>query len=580
MQSHGDSHRQSASRPLYSGLEKATASGRRATMRYLARVSKRLGQMLLKNGDVRDEHLMQALKTQQKMGGLLGTILLQMGACTIQSVTRALLHQSPAVETTGAVQSVEADRSEIGLKLATCPRLTIAVLIGMDVFCLILAGIAGIVTRSLIDGGIDFHEYLKFLPVLGLFIASFAVWHLYPLVALSPVEELRRTTLAISAVCLAVVAATYFLHVDSAYSRLVVLVAWACAVLIVPLGRAMVRGLFARKAWWGHPVLVFGAGKTGRMLVRTLRKNPGLGLKPVALLDDNPDRHGTVEAVPVIGRLQLAPVIARDLRVQYALIAMPGVPHRRLLELIERYGSAFSHLHVIPDLFGFSSLGVPTKDFGGVLGLEVRQQLLLPLPCIVKRSMDVVFAISGGLCILPILAILALLIKLDSKGSAFYIQRRLGRDGEDFDAFKFRTMHGDGEKRLTELLNSSPELRKEYETYHKLKNDPRITRFGRFLRKYSLDELPQLWNVIKGEMSLVGPRPYLEREIPEMGDKRCIILRALPGMTGMWQVNGRNRALFSERLEMDVHYVRNWSPWLDIYLLARTFSVVISGSGN
>ena len=565
---------------MYSGFENAASSGRKATMRYLARVSKRLGHLLLKNGDVRDDHLMQALKTQKKVGGLLGTILLQMGACSIQSVTRALLHQSPAVAPRDLLPVSESTRSEIGLRLATRPKLTIFVLIASDLICLLLSVLAGVSLSALLDGDFNPHHYLKFVPLLGLFVASFAVWHLYPLVALSPVEELRRTSLAISAVCLVIVAATYLLHVEPGYSRAVLFGFWTISLFLVPLGRALMRGLFARKAWWGHPVLVFGAGKTGRMLVRTLQRHPGLGLKPVALLDDNPDRHGTVEAVPVIGRLQLAPVVARELNVQYALIAMPGVPHRRLLELIERYGSAFSHLHVIPDLFGFSSLGVPTKDFGGVLGLEVRQQLLLPLPCLVKRIMDVVSTVCGGICILPLLAVIAVLIKLDSKGSAFYIQPRLGRDGEDFNAFKFRTMHGDGEKRLKELLESSPELKKEYEVYHKLKNDPRITRVGRFLRKYSLDELPQLWNVLNGEMSLVGPRPYLEREIPEMGDKRGIILRALPGMTGMWQVNGRNRALFSERLEMDVHYVRNWSPWLDIYLLARTFTVVISGSGN
>jgi lipopolysaccharide/colanic/teichoic acid biosynthesis glycosyltransferase len=179
-----------------------------------------------------------------------------------------------------------------------------------------------------------------------------------------------------------------------------------------------------------------------------------------------------------------------------------------------------------------------------------------------------------------VLAVIGILIKLDSKGSIFYVQERLGKDGRRFRAVKFRTMHGDGERRLKEVLDNDPRLAEEYSVYHKLKKDPRVTRIGRILRKYSLDEFPQLWNVLKGEMSLVGPRPYLEREIPEMNEREAIILKALPGMTGMWQVSTRNETAFSHRLKMDVYYVRNWCPWLDIYIFVRTAQVVARGTGS
>jgi len=141
-------------------------------------------------------------------------------------------------------------------------------------------------------------------------------------------------------------------------------------------------------------------------------------------------------------------------------------------------------------------------------------------------------------------------------------------------------MHGDGEKRLAQMLERDTKLRAEYEEFHKLTVDPRVTRVGRFLRKYSLDELPQLWNVLVGDMSLVGPRPYLEREIPEMDQKEAIILRVKPGITGIWQVTERNASTFERRLHMDVEYVRSWSPWLDIYVLARTIPVVLGGTGS
>jgi Undecaprenyl-phosphate galactose phosphotransferase WbaP len=209
----------------------------------------------------------------------------------------------------------------------------------------------------------------------------------------------------------------------------------------------------------------------------------------------------------------------------------------------------------------------------------MRQQLLLAGPRFAKRVMDVALTIFGGLCILPILVLLAVAIKLDSRGPVLYTQERLGQDGKRFRAFKFRTMHGDGEARLKAVLASHPKLAAEYEEFHKLNDDPRVTRVGRVLRRYSLDELPQLWNVVRGEMSLVGPRPYLEREVPEMEQSEGIILRAKPGMTGLWQVSDRNATGFSLRIKMDVYYVRNWSPWLDVYILARTLGVVVKGTG-
>ena len=291
-------------------------------------------------------------------------------------------------------------------------------------------------------------------------------------------------------------------------------------------------------------------------------------------------QYAEIEGVPLVGGLDLAPFLAARLGIAYAIVAMPGQSARRLLRITEKIGGAFAHLLVIPDLIGFASIGVPARAIAGVVGLEVRQQLLLPGPRLAKRLMDLALAVIGGTLILPIVAWLALLVRLDSKGPVLYPQKRLGRDGVPFTAFKFRTMHGDGEERLKAVLEADPKLRAEYEEFHKLAFDPRITRVGRVLRKYSLDELPQLWNVICGEMSLVGPRPYLERELSDMNNHDHLILRALPGLTGLWQVSDRNATSFAERLKMDVHYVRNWSPWLDLYVLARTFGVVLGGTGS
>jgi Undecaprenyl-phosphate galactose phosphotransferase WbaP len=235
---------------------------------------------------------------------------------------------------------------------------------------------------------------------------------------------------------------------------------------------------------------------------------------------------------------------------------------------------------VIPDVFNLVHFGAPTQYLGGALGIEVRRQLLLRWPRAAKRAMDLIITSLGFLCVLPLLGILAVLIKLDSTGPVLYRQRRLGQDGVRFSALKFRTMFMNADELLAKLLEKNPALRVEWETFHKLPDHPGVTRIGKILRKYSLDELPQLWNVLRGDMSLVGPRPYMEREIPDMDQKESIILRVRPGLTGIWQVTTRNESTFEQRLQLDVEYVRNWSPWLDLYIVARTVPVVLGGTGS
>jgi len=459
------------------------------------------------------------------------------------------------------------------------PGLTGSLVLISDVLSLLGAGGLAIALRSLLGQGFFADVYLALWPAMALFVAVFYIIGLYPGVGLAPAEELRRLTLATSLVYLVLAAGTFLFKEGNTYSRAVFLGAWLLSVVLVPLNRALVRHTMAHRPWWGYPVAVLGAGKTGRMVVQALKRNPGLGFKPVAVLDDNPEKHGSLEGVPVLGGVELAPVLAKGLRVRHAIVAMPGVPREKLLHILEGYGGIFPHIVLIPDLFGFSSLWVSATDLGGVLGLELRQRLLLKGPQVFKRAVDLSLALLGGVLALPVFLLIALWIRLDSPGPVFYLQERLGKSGRRFLAIKFRTMYQNAEARLQQLLEQDPNLREEYELFHKLKDDPRVTRAGRWLRKLSLDELPQLWNVIRGEMSLVGPRAYLPRELPAMAGSERIILRVLPGVTGLWQVSGRSEISFSGRLEIDIYYVRNWSVWLDLYILARTVWVVLFGRG-
>ena len=197
----------------------------------------------------------------------------------------------------------------------------------------------------------------------------------------------------------------------------------------------------------------------------------------------------------------------------------------------------------------------------------------------IKRPVDFLVSSLIVVLLLPFLIIIAILIKLDTRGSVFYSCSRLGKDGRTFRFYKFRSMYNGAPKRLKEMMQRDPRISGEYLAYHKLQRDPRVTRVGRILRRFSLDELPQLWNIIKGDMSLIGPRPYLPEERSDLGESEVSILAVRPGLTGLWQVSGRNRLGFDQRIELDAQYVIDWSLKLDIRILARTIPVVIKGDG-
>lgn len=484
------------------------------------------------------------------------------------------IYQPPAYLNSGA------DRFKQAIAhVRTRPWLTLAALMSIDFACLSLAGIGSVWVRLLFNGQFHPSLYWRLWPIVGIFMVAYALANLYPGIAMSPVEELRRLTLTTTLLYLLLGSAIFLFREVELYSRAAFLMAWLLSLLFVIIGRYGIRALCARQSWWGYPVVVMGAGKTGEMVIRTLQRQPSLGLKPIAVLDDDVTKHGTLAGVPVVGNLAMGPTLAHELKIPYAIVAMPGVAHYRLSPLLERYGRTFPHLMIIPDLFGMASLWVAAKDLGGVLGLEVRQQLFLPGPRLLKATLDKGLVLLIGLLALPFIGLISLLIVCDSSGPIFYRQTRIGQGGRLFKAWKFRSMVVNADRALQRYLAVHPEQQASWDKDHKLKQDPRITRIGRLLRRTSLDELPQLWNVLRGEMSMVGPRPIVQDEVWRYGDKFDLYLQVLPGLTGLWQVSGRNNVTYEERVNFDAYYVRNWSVWLDIYILICTIKVVLAGDG-
>jgi len=415
-----------------------------------------------------------------------------------------------------------------------------------------------------------------------LFLIAYAVLGLYPGVGLSPVEELRRLTAANGIVFLAL-AGAIFLHKDVAtFSRGVFVVKWLLSTVLVPLARAGARALFARRPWWGVPILIFGAGRAAHLVIGALKSQPALGLKPVACLDDGEHRRRSACAgVEIAGPLADAPAIGRAYGIRHALVAMPSLSAKQLLEILEHRAAVFPHVIIVPDLLGMASLWVTARDLGGVLGLELRQNLLVPLNRRLKRAIDLVLCVAFGVMALPVMALAALWIKRVNPGPAFYAQEREGEAGSTIRVLKLRTMYLRSDDLLREHLERNAGAREEWRQHFKLKNDPRVLPgVGDLLRRTSLDELPQLWNVLRGEMSLVGPRPFPFYHLDRFDSEfRRLRGHVTPGLTGLWQVEARSDGNLAVQEKLDTYYIRNWSLWLDAYILARTVKAVLARNG-
>jgi Undecaprenyl-phosphate galactose phosphotransferase WbaP len=458
------------------------------------------------------------------------------------------------------------------------PLGTIACLMAADLAGVSVAMVGASALRLFAVGTPSAAIFQPLLAAVLLILCSFTAAGLYPGVTVNPVEELRRSSLAVTLAFCALWSATFFLH-DLTPSRLVYAIGYLLTLCLIPLLRSAMRQMFAAQRWWGSAVAILGYGVTGKFVHETLIKNPRIGLKPVAVLDDNPMQFEKVATDLLRGPLFHARIITGSQRIPYGIVCMPGLSRHDLLTFLDFYGHCFGHLIVIPNLIGMTSLGISVREVGGVVGLEVRKQLLRPSARYAKRALDLTFTLLIAPVIAVIVGVLAICIKLEDGGPVFYPNVRIGQGGSRFKTWKLRSMHPKGDAFLETYLEAHPEEADTWQVTQKLKHDPRLTHVGRIIRHTSLDELPQFWNVLVGEMSVVGPRPILERQIPLYGAKYNLYKQVRPGITGLWQISGRNKLSFVERAKLDKYVIQNWSVWLDLYILARTPSAIFTGDG-
>jgi Undecaprenyl-phosphate galactose phosphotransferase WbaP len=401
---------------------------------------------------------------------------------------------------------------------------------------------------------------------------------LYPGYLLGPVERLRRRTLATLAVFGGLVAWDGLIA-RGVLSRGVLLATLGFALILPPLAEAVARKALVRRGWWGAPVVMLGCGETGRALARALLREPETGLRPVAFFDNGVETwNTTVEGVPVMGPLGLAQDFER--RAHAAIVSLADLgPKEDVAAFLHELN--FPRVIVVPDLGGVASLWASARNLGGSLGLEIKKNLLLRRNHALKMAMDRALALPLFVMSLAPMAVAALWIKLSSRGPAFYRQMREGLDGRRVPVWKLRTMHTDGDRLLDKWMQDHPEDRAYWNSHFKLRRDPRVLPvIGPLLRRTSLDELPQLWSVLTGEMSLVGPRPLPDYHLGQFGAEfRTLRTRVLPGLTGLWQVSARGDGDVQVLQALDTFYIRNWSPWLDLYILARTVTAVLLARG-
>jgi Undecaprenyl-phosphate galactose phosphotransferase WbaP len=424
---------------------------------------------------------------------------------------------------------------------------------------------------------IDLDISKSFLPMaIGFLLLNFELG-LYPGVKLSPVEELRR--LFVSVTCMFVVwIGGLALLANKMGEWWFLTCVYFSAVATLPVARSWARHLLGKWTHWGVPVLVFGDDLAAVRLYHWLAENHHLGFRPVGVIGDRDGLGVAPDDAWYAGGWKDTQDIADKRHIFWAVLVPSEAKAAAVASLITDYLYTIPQVHVLTELTGLPDHWNPQR-LDGLAGIHLQQNLILPLPRLTKRFIDLVATTIGGILLVPLFFYLAVAVKMSSRGPILYGHERIGRYGRRFKAWKFRTMFQNSNLVLDQYLEDNPDLKEEWERDHKLRYDPRVTRIGRFLRKTSLDELPQLWNVVRGDMSLVGPRPIVTDEIVKYGQYYGLYTMVKPGITGLWQVSGRNNTTYDERVQLDAYYVRNWSPWVDVFLLLKTIRIVLFARG-
>jgi undecaprenyl-phosphate galactose phosphotransferase len=465
-------------------------------------------------------------------------------------------------------------------------RLGIIILFFSDIVVLFFIAVLAVVIRDFLTSIIPvfpallininyawwfFPIWLSILTYEGAYTRKFTFW--------DEVRMLWKVTLFST---LAILAVFFLGKMGNTVSRTIIIIIGLLSLVIFPILRTAVKqGLF-KLGISTSKTLILGANDTGRLALNAMIKEKNLGYRVIGFIDDlAKTKNRYFEGIKVHGHIEHVERYLKNGDIQDLVIALPEFDKKQLSSLVNRLQHKATSILYFPDFSGLVVMGTELRHFfqDQAFALEIKNNLAQPLNYYTKRLFDYVFGFIFFILLIIPIGIISALIRITSKGPAILKQERIGKNSKSFTCYKFRTMYHDADERLEVILANDPEAKKEWETYWKLKNDPRVTTFGMFLRKTSLDEVPQIINILKGEMSLIGPRPYIPREWDWLKEYSETINCVQPGITGLWQVSGRSDSSHEQRLTLDAWYVRNWNLWLDIVILIKTIYVVIKKEG-
>jgi exopolysaccharide biosynthesis polyprenyl glycosylphosphotransferase len=363
------------------------------------------------------------------------------------------------------------------------------------------------------------------------------------------------------------------------YSRLMFIWAGGIIVSLLSLSRLIKRWVWQsrmRRGMGVDRVLIVGAGEVGRRLMRSIVAQPELGYQVIGFVDDDSEKNRTdIGRFKALGGVDNLPRVVQEEAIDEVIVTLPWMYHRKILGIMRQCEREQIRARIVPDLFQLALSRVDIEDLGGIPIIGVKEVSITGWNLAFKRASDIVVSLVGLILLSPLLLLISMAIKLDSTGPVLFKQVRVGKGRRRFVCYKFRSMRQGAEEERPQLADRDEAVGPTF----KIRNDPRCTRVGRFLRRTSLDELPQFYNVLRGEMSLVGPRPAIPFELEQYQEWHRKRLEVSPGITGLWQVSGRSQLTFDEMCLLDIYYLENWSPLLDLKIAIKTIPTVVGGRG-
>ena len=462
-----------------------------------------------------------------------------------------------------------------GFSLFIVDILVLILCIGLGFFIVNLFAIHDINFRSFIN-------YTIFIPII-LFL--FACMGLYPGIMIPAAEQVKKYCISVFfgfAVIVSFVlisgltdsdpAAIIKSYTDNSLIVIAFFITFIFSTLLLPTFRELAKRKFSRFRWWGVPAVIYCTGSSADEVIKKLTKNKYLGYKPAIIIDASIKTPALKDNTPIFPPDNEIDEIIHSYNIKQAIICDYQGDFSSIM-------TSYRYTIAVSKSQSSFTCSQQLKDIAGIIGFASTHNLTFKTNLVIKRFLDIFIILFFLPILLPLFIILSFLTKVTSRGPVFYGHKRVGKNGKEFKCWKFRSMCIDADKKLEEILANNPQMREEWEKERKFQNDPRVTNFGKFLRKTSLDELPQIINILIGQMSFVGPRPVTEPELEKYGNYKDYVLSVTPGLSGMWQTSGRSDTEYEERIALDSYYIQNWSIWLDIWILIKTIYVVIKGRG-